>query len=304
MNLQDPSGSLTRVATFEDWVEGARLRTLPLAIAPVVLGSGVAGFFGAFQWMFALLALIVALALQIGVNYANDYSDGIRGTDEHRVGPARLTAGKLARPVAVKAAAFGCFGIAAVAGLWLSIASGHWWLILVGVVSIIAAWFYTGGEHPYGYAGLGEVAVFVFFGLIATMGTEFVQTSTTSWLGFWAAVAMGLFSCAVLMINNIRDIETDRLSGKHTLAVRLGHTGARIAFASFSLVPFALLFVALNPAGRLGWIAIAAIVPVGYALWRGLAPRTPRDQIAGLKFVSLGALAFAVLLAIGWQLLG
>ncbi|MGO2654273.1 MAG: 1,4-dihydroxy-2-naphthoate polyprenyltransferase [Pseudoclavibacter sp.] len=301
MNFQDPSGSLTRRATFGDWLEGARLRTLPLAIAPVVAGSGVAGHYGRFNLLFVVLALAVALLLQIGVNYANDYSDGIRGTDEHRVGPARLTGGKLAKPLVVKAVAFVCFGLAAVLGLWLSLASGLWWFPIIGLVAIVAAWFYTGGSHPYGYAGLGEVAVFVFFGLVATMGTEVVQTGAPSWVGFWAAVAMGLFSCAVLMINNIRDIETDRVAGKHTLAARLGRRNANIAYLLMCGLPFVIAAVALHPDASLGWISLAAVVPVAFAVVRGLHPRSPRDQIASLKFTSLGALAFAVLLAVGLQ---
>lgn len=300
--VHDPSGSLARSATVGDWIEGARLRTLPLAIAPVVAGAGVAAAQGRFHLGFALLALGVALLLQIGVNYANDYSDGIRGTDEHRVGPARLTGGRLARPQTVRGVAFACFGAAAVLGLWLSFASGLWWFPLIGLVAIIAAWYYTGGSHPYGYAGLGEVSVFVFFGLVATMGTEAVQTGGASWTGVWAAVAMGLFSCAVLMINNIRDIDTDAVSGKHTLAVRLGRSRAHAAYLAMVVLPFVIAAFALHPDGRWGWLSLLAAIPLAVAVFRGLHPRTPRDQILALKLTSLGALAFAVLLAIGLQL--
>jgi 1,4-dihydroxy-2-naphthoate octaprenyltransferase len=200
-------------------------------VSPVVAGTGVAAYAGAWSepgevWWKALLALVVALALQVAVNYANDYSDGIRGTDDDRVGPLRLTGSRLASPHAVKRAAFLAFGVAAVAGLVLA-ATSAWWLLAIGVLCILAGWFYTGGKSPYGYAGLGEAMVFVFFGLVAVIGTTFVQTGTWEWAALYAAVGIGALACSILVANNLRDIPTDALAGKRTLAVRLGQERTR-----------------------------------------------------------------------------
>ncbi|MCH4249642.1 MAG: 1,4-dihydroxy-2-naphthoate polyprenyltransferase [Microbacteriaceae bacterium] len=293
------ANSLARRATPADWIEGARLRTLPLSVAPVVLGTGLAAAAGQVAWGRALLCLWVALWLQIGVNYANDYSDGIRGTDgEDRVGPARLTGGRLARPSTVRAVAFSCFGLAALGGLLLVALCGQWWLLLIGCAAVAAAWFYTGGRHPYGYAGLGELFVFVFFGLVATVGTVFVQTLRVQVLDWIAAVAMGLFACAVLMVNNLRDIETDPRQGKHTLAVRLGRVRAERAFAGLVLVPVLLLIPMslLHPAAVLGLLCLPL---AELALRDGLFPRTARDRIAALRWTSLSALLFALAAAVG-----
>ena len=213
--------------TAAHWVAGARPRTLPAAISPVLAGTGVAVYDHQAVWWKALLALVVALALQVGVNYANDYSDGVRGTDADRVGPMRLVGSGTASPGAVKRAAFLAFGVAAVAGLVLA-ATTAWWLVLVGAVCVLAAWFYTGGSKPYGYLGLGEVMVFVFFGLVAVIGTSYVQTEAWQASAAYAAVGIGALACAILVANNLRDIPTDRGSGKITLAVRLGDERTRL----------------------------------------------------------------------------
>jgi 1,4-dihydroxy-2-naphthoate polyprenyltransferase len=226
------------MATVAQWVEGARPRTLPNAIAPVLVGAGAAAAIDEFSWWQSLLALVVALALIIGVNFANDYSDGIRGTDEKRVGPLRLVGSGLVKPSLVKLVAFGCFGLAGVAGLGLTLATGHWWLIIVGAVCMLGAWFYTGGRKPYGYAGLGEIAVFLFFGLVAVLGTLYVQSGRLTLAGLGDAVAVGAFSAAVLVANNIRDIPTDSDTGKRTLAVLLGDAGSRTLYQVLIAIPF------------------------------------------------------------------
>jgi 1,4-dihydroxy-2-naphthoate octaprenyltransferase len=219
------------------WVDGARPRTLPAAIAPVLVATALAG--DSFNPLTALLALIVSLSLQIGVNYANDYSDGIRGTDNDRIGPSRITAGGLAKPVQVKSAAFISFGVAAVAGLGLAITTS-WWLIAVGAISIAAAWGYTGGKNPYGYMGLGEFFVFIFFGLVATVGSFYVQTEEITGQSILAGVIVGSLACAILVINNIRDRAKDEVVGKLTLAVRLGDKRSRIIYSVLVISPYLL----------------------------------------------------------------
>ena len=223
------------VTSPADWLAGARPRTLPAAVAPVLAGTGVAAYVDEAVWWKALLALVVSLALQVGVNYANDYSDGVRGTDADRVGPMRLVGSGAASPRAVKTAAFAAFGVAAAAGLVLA-ATTAWWLVAVGLVCVVAAWFYTGGEKPYGYLGLGEVMVFVFFGLVAVIGTTYVQTETWEWPALYAGVGVGALACAILVANNLRDIPTDTVSGKRTLAVRLGDERTRSLYAFLVLV--------------------------------------------------------------------
>jgi 1,4-dihydroxy-2-naphthoate octaprenyltransferase len=230
------------VADVREWLAGTRPRTLPAAVVPVLIGTGVAAGYGKFSWWRALLALVVSLALQVGVNYANDYSDGVRGSDERRVGPVRLVAAALASPAQVRAAAFGCFAVAGAAGLALA-AVTSWWMVAVGAACMAAAWFYTGGPRPYGYSGLGEVFVFAFFGVIAVTGTAYVQTGSLSWLALAAAVPPGLLACALLMINNLRDIRSDTQVGKRTLAVRLGDARSRTAYVATLLVPFAVAVV-------------------------------------------------------------
>lgn len=229
------------MATLAQWIEGARPRTLPAALAPVMAGIGIAAYDEAAVWGMAGLCLLVALALQIGVNYANDYSDGIRGTDDYRVGPMRLVGSGAASAAAVRAAAFGCFGMAAVIGLVVVIVSGHWWLLLVGAASIASAWYYTGGRRPYGYLGLGEAFVFVFFGLVAVGGTIYVQIDRVPPAGWVSAVAMGALASALLVVNNLRDIAGDTAAGKRTLATRIGDAATRWLFAGLLAASFGLL---------------------------------------------------------------
>jgi len=219
------------------WLAGARPRTLPAAIAPVLVATALAG--DSFNPLTALLALIVSLSLQIGVNYANDYSDGIRGTDNDRIGPSRITAGGLAKPVQVKSAAFISFSVAAVAGLGLAMTTS-WWLIAVGAISIAAAWGYTGGKNPYGYMGLGELFVFIFFGLIATVGSFYVQAEEITGKSILAGVIVGSLACAILVINNVRDRAKDEVAGKLTLAVRLGDKRSRIIYTVLVIAPYLL----------------------------------------------------------------
>jgi 1,4-dihydroxy-2-naphthoate octaprenyltransferase len=225
------------VAEPREWLAGTRPRTLPAAVVPVLIGSGVAVGYDRFSWWRALLALVVALALQVGVNYANDYSDGVRGSDERRVGPVRLVAAGLAPPRQVLTAALACFFVAGVTGLVLA-AVTSWWLLAVGAACIAAAWFYTGGPRPYGYNGLGEVFVFLCFGVVAVAGTAYVQMKTFTWLGLAAAAPAGLLACALLMVNNLRDIRTDTVAGKRTLAVLLGDARSRTAYVLTLLIPF------------------------------------------------------------------
>ena len=297
-----PGGKLPRVvvrkATARDWIGGARLRTLPLAIAPVAIGTGAAHLLsdGGWHWVRALLALAVAVFLQIGVNFANDYSDGVRGTDKNRVGPSRLTGSGAAQPRTVLVVAVLFFALGGLAGLALTITSGYYWLLAVGAVCIAAAYFYTGGKRPYGYNGLGEIFVFVFFGLVATAGTTFTQVGTVnieSWLG---GVAAGLFACAVLMVNNIRDISQDTLSGKRTLAVLVGSRAARILFAVFVAVPYLILifFSIFYGKAPLVYFSLLSGLP---AVVITLTGRTAPEFILALKLTSFTALVFGVALA-------
>ena len=227
----------------EIWIAGARPKTLGAAIAPVIVGTAFAGY-DAEPTNF-ILALLVALALQIGVNYANDYSDGVRGTDDDRVGPIRLVGSGLAKPEAVKRAAFLSFFVAAFAGLILS-ARTEWYLLIIGALAIIAAWTYTGGPKPYGYQALGEISVFIFFGLVATLGTYFVQVGSISWPVILAAISMGLLATAILNVNNLRDLERDAKSGKRTLAVRLGAARTRTLYRITIFLPLILSLVLLS----------------------------------------------------------
>jgi 1,4-dihydroxy-2-naphthoate octaprenyltransferase len=244
------------MASASDWFAGARPRTLPAAISPVLAGTGIATYDDDAVWWKALLALVVALALQVGVNYANDYSDGIRGTDADRVGPMRLVGSGTASPGAVKRAAFLAFGVAAAAGLVLA-ATTAWWLVAVGALCVVAAWFYTGGSKPYGYLGLGEVMVFVFFGLVAVIGTTYVQTKAWQASSVYAAVGIGAIACAILVANNLRDIPTDKGSGKITLAVRLGDGRTRVFYVLLLLLALvALVGVALATT----WWALLGLV--------------------------------------------
>lgn len=295
------------------WSEVVRLRTLPAAVAPVILGAGAAWALGAFSAPRTLLAAGVALALQIGSNLANDYSDGVRGTDDERTGPPRLTASGQVDPRSVKLAAFGCFGAAGLLGLVLVGLSGQWWLVAVGLAAVAAAWFYTGGPRPYGYAGLGEVFVFVFFGLVATAGTAYVQVgSVPPWL--WpAACGIGLIACCLLMVNNLRDIRTDPAHGKRTLAVRLGQARARGAFVLMVVVALAAGAACLVwAAGALHPDRSAAVVLAvtagflaltGAVAWRAVRPVLRGAQglalIPVLRDAGLLELVYSLLLVAG-----
>ncbi|MCV7365573.1 1,4-dihydroxy-2-naphthoate polyprenyltransferase [Mycolicibacterium neworleansense] len=265
------------MASFAQWIEGARPRTLPNAVAPVLAGTGAAAWVGSAVWWKALLALAVSLALIIGVNYANDYSDGIRGTDDVRSGPLRLVGSKLASPRAVLTAAVASLAVGAVAGLVLAAVSAPW-LIAVGAVCIAGAWLYTGGKKPYGYLGLGEVAVFIFFGLVAVLGTQYTQALRIDWVGLVAAVAMGSLSSAVLVANNLRDIPTDSQSGKITLAVRLGDARTRLLYQLLVGVALVLPLVLMlaTPWCAVGLLAAAPAM-------RGLRP--VRDGSTGVQLI-------------------
>jgi 1,4-dihydroxy-2-naphthoate octaprenyltransferase len=285
------------VADLKTWVAGARPRTLPAAIVPVVVGTGVAIGYHRFSAWRAVLALVVALALQVGVNYANDYSDGIRGTDEVRVGPVRLVASRLATPRHVLIAALASFAVAGAAGLVLA-AVTSWWLLVVGLAAVAAAWFYTGGSRPYGYRALGEVSVFVFFGLVAVVGTAYVQMRYFTWLQVAAAVPVGLLACALLVINNLRDIPTDSQTGKKTLAVVLGDRRTRVLYADCVLLPFCVA-IALAPVSPLSLIALAAL-PFAFPPVRGvLQGAAGRGLIATLGQTGRLQLAFGALLTVG-----
>ncbi len=265
------------VASFAQWIEGARPRTLPNAVAPVLAGTGAAAWTGSAVWWKALLALAVSLALIIGVNYANDYSDGIRGTDDVRSGPLRLVGSKLASPRSVLTAAVVSLAVGAVAGLVLAAFSAPW-LIVVGAVCIAGAWLYTGGKKPYGYLGLGEVAVFIFFGLVAVLGTQYTQALRVDWVGLVAAVAMGSLSSAVLVANNLRDIPTDTESGKITLAVRLGDARTRLLYQLLVAVALVLPLVLMLATP---WCAVGLLAAV--PAMRGLRP--VRDGSTGAQLI-------------------
>jgi len=347
------------VATVGQWVQGARPRTLPAAIAPVLVGTAVAftylerliaehasaaagdrfvgrwvpaTAFGAYEhgatwvdsfwapvtkafaitpaaeqvstsWVSftvrALLALVVALALQVGVNYANDYSDGIRGTDDARVGPVRLVGQGLAPAHRVREAALASFAVAALAGLGLVLITQAWWLVLVGLAAIAAAWLYTGGPRPYGYAGLGELFVFVFFGLVAVAGSTFVQTLTVTWVSVAGGIGCGMLSVAILLANNLRDIPTDAVAGKRTLAVRLGDRGTRMAYLLSVAAPFVVAVAIAVPDylwALLALLALPLAVPPLRLVSNGA---TGRDLVPVLSGTGRLLLGYAVALSLG-----
>jgi 1,4-dihydroxy-2-naphthoate octaprenyltransferase len=253
------------VASAGQWVEGARLRTLPVSVAPVLAGTGAADLAGRVEVGKAIACLALSLLLQVGVNFANDYSDGIRGTDADRVGPLRLTGSGAARPKSVLAAALGCFAASGVLGVVLA-ATSSWWLLVVGAAAIAAAWLYTGGKHPYGYIGLGELVSFVFFGLVATCGTTFVQAGRVSADSVLAAVGIGCLTSGVLVANNLRDVPTDAVAGKRTLAVRIGEKRTRYLFTALATVPFLLVFVLAYRSGPVLLLGLLALPLAGRAV--------------------------------------
>lgn len=287
--------TMTGVATLAQWVEGARPRTLPNAVAPVIAGTGAAAWLGDAVWWKALLALVVSLALIVGVNYANDYSDGIRGTDDVRAGPLRLVGSRLASPRAVATAAGLSLGVGAAAGLALALVSQPW-LIAVGAVCIAGAWLYTGGSKPYGYIGLGEIAVFVFFGLVAVLGTQFTQAQRVDWVGVALAVATGALSSAVLVANNLRDIPTDTDSGKITLAVRLGDRRTRLLFQVLVALAFVLTLVLTlaTPWCAVGLVALPLAVRAARPVRSGLGGK---DLIPVLRDTGLTMLVWSIAVA-------
>jgi 1,4-dihydroxy-2-naphthoate polyprenyltransferase len=284
------------LASASDWVAGARPRTLVTAVVPVAVGVAAAHI---VNWR-SVLALVVSLAVQVGTNYANDYSDGVRGTDEVRVGPTRLVAGGLATPAAVRTAAFLSFLVAGVCGLVLAVATSPW-VILVGAACIAAGWFYTGGPRPYGYVGLGEVFVFVFFGIVAVAGTAFVSADHLVGASFLAGIPVGLAAVALLVVNNLRDIPTDATSGKKTLAVRLGAARTRWFYASCLLAAAlsAALAALRRPWAAIGLAAaVTAIRPIG----RVRSGAEGRDLVPVLGMTALFQLVLGVLLTVGLAL--
>ena len=287
------------MASLSQWVGGARPRTLPTAVASVAVGTGLAVNDSSLMPVRALLALLVAIALQVGVNYANDYSDGIKGTDEARVGPVRLVGQRLATPASVRLAAFMSFAVAAILGVILVGLVGQWWLLLVGVASVAAAWLYTGGPSPYGYFGLGEVFVFVFFGLVPVVGTYYVQSLTVTASSVIASVAVGLLACAVLVTNNLRDIPTDTTSGKRTLAVRLGDSRTRLLYLALVIAAGVATVVV---AALLSWWLLIVLLAFGLAISpvrRVRGGATGPALVPALKETGLLVLGYGLALAAG-----
>jgi 1,4-dihydroxy-2-naphthoate octaprenyltransferase len=286
------------VATAAQWIQGARLRTLPAAIAPVLIGSAAAYEMGSFLLFNAILAALVALLLQVGVNFANDYSDGIRGTDDDRVGPLRLVGSGAASPEHVKRAAFGAFAAAMVFGLVLVVITQSWWLILVGLGCVMAAWGYTGGKNPYGYMGLGDVFVFVFFGLVATLGTTYAQAGQINLPAIIGAIGTGLIATALLMANNVRDIPTDMQAGKKTLAVRLGDKHARESYVLMLAV--AILLVVILAPGRPWMLIVLLLIPACLMpAWLMINGRKRKSLIPVLKQTGLINLGYSLLFSLG-----
>ena len=278
------------------WVLGARVRTLPAAIAPVVVASSLAG--SEFNWSRSVLALTVGIWLQIGVNFANDYSDGIKGTDDDRVGPIRLVASGLASANSVKRAALVSFLIASIAGLWLSLLTSFV-LIPIGLICIAAAWGYTGGKNPYGYRGFGEISVFIFFGIVATVGSFYVQTEKITLMSFIVAIPMGALSCAILTVNNIRDLDKDKVAGKRTFAVRVGNSKARRIYVSLLILAHIAAVATFIPATLLTLIAapltftLSKLV-LSQASGASLIPALSRTGKLQLLFATLFAVALAI----------
>jgi 1,4-dihydroxy-2-naphthoate octaprenyltransferase len=279
------------VTPIRTWIQGARPRTLIAAVAPVLVGTALAK--SDAIWNRAILALTVSISLQVAVNYANDYSDGVRGTDSDRIGPVRLVAGELASAASVRRAAYVSFAVAGLAGLSLSVLTS-WWLVFIGIIAMLAAWSYTGGKSPYGYAGYGEISVFIFFGIVAAVGTFYVQTETLTWKSFIMAVPIGLFSCAILAINNIRDRAKDAVVGKHTLAVRLGDRGSRNFFFALLLAAHLSALLTLTPWPLLTLAVLPLTLRLGNLVRKGAAGSALIPLLANTGQLQL---LFSVLLA-------
>ncbi len=279
---------------------GARPRTLPASAVPVAVGTAVASAEGSVIWWRAVAALVVAVMLQVATNYANDYSDGVRGTDAGRIGPVRLVASGLASPAAVKRAALMAFAVAGAAGLALAAVAG-WWLLAIGAACMAAGWLYTGGPRPYGYAGLGELFVFVFFGLVATAGTAYVQLGRVTGLAVLAAVPVGLLAVGLLVVNNLRDAAGDARAGKRTLAVRIGAPATRLLYAGCVLVPFvfAVGLSVSRPAALLTLIALPFAVAPAQRVVRG---ESGRGLVEVLGQTGRLQLVFGALLTVGLAL--
>lgn len=293
------------MATAREWIEGARPRTLGAAVAPIAVGTGAAATVGAVQPVRAALALVVMLAAQIGANYANDYSDGIRGTDRERVGPVRLVGQGLASPGHVKRAALVSLLVSAVAGLVLVALTGQWWLLALGGVALLAAWLYTGGPKPYGYLGLGEVFVFVFFGVVPVAGTAYVQALLVPTAAWVASLGVGALICAVLVANNLRDIPTDAAVGKRTLAVRMGDRATRVGYVVLIVSAFAIV-PPMALAGGLGltfaWLGLVAVVLAVRPVRAVVRGASGRALVPVLQATGLLTLAYGLLLGLGLAL--
>ena len=282
------------------WVQGARPRTLGAAVSPVLVGTAVASRYGEVVWWRALFCLLLAVSLQVGVNYANDYSDGVRGVDTQRRGPVRLTASGLAAPGSVRMAAFLSFAVGGVLGIVLALAV-DWRLILVGAAAILAAALYSGGPKPYASSGLGEVMVLVFFGFVATCGSTYVQIERVPWLALAAALAVGLLACAILLVNNLRDIDSDTQVGKRTLAVRVGRPRTKQLYRASVVLPL-VIALALAPAAPGALLALAA-APLALPPLRIVATKTdPPSLVRALIATGRLQLVFSVLLAVGLAL--
>lgn len=289
--------------TAGDWVQGARPRTLSTAVTPVVVGTAAAASLGSWRPGLALLALAVAVALQVGVNYANDYSDGVRGTDADRVGPMRLVASGRARPSAVRMAAFVSLSLGAVLGLAIVVLTQRWWLLAVGILAVVAAWTYTGGSRPYGYSGGGEISVFFFYGPVATLGTLYIQFARIPWWSVIACVGVGATAVAMLLVNNLRDLQTDALAGKRTLAVRVGDRWARRLLAASVALPL-LCSVAISPARPWALLTLLLLLPTCFALMAIVAAGRGAPWRAVFATVSGLGLLYGLLLGLGIALGG
>lgn len=286
-----------QVASATEWISASRPRTLGAALSAVAVGIAVAAATGHVVAWRAVAACVVALSMQIGTNFANDYSDGVRGTDERRIGPTRLVASGLASPRQVRAAAVATFAVGAAAGLALAVAVS-WWLLLIGAASIAAGWLYTGGPRPYGYAGLGELFVFAFFGLVAVVGTTYVSSGRIPSLAWIAAFPVGLLSVALLVVNNLRDIESDRAAHKRTLAVRLGDASTRRSYLALLFAAFAFVVVAA-PLRGFSLIALASIPFAVRAARRVRHGATGAELIGVLAMTGALQIVFGVLFAVG-----